>query len=298
METYSYTAYGLNFSSAIRLPELRQNSNAKPDIHIKFGKTPESLPFPSPNGLAWQSAPGQTLLTIDNVARYLVNHNDEIIIEPEPSTKESDIRVYLLGSVLGVILHAKEILVLHSSVIQTKKGAVLFMGKSRAGKSTLLGTFLKRGYSMLADDKAGIIVDENGVAQALSAFPMARITKETVNSINFPADEKYYNPDLRKYFFPVESFCREPQKIYAAYSINANNQAEIKLAKLESFELFEILTRHIYRRRFVNLPEVKKVNFNTLGVLAKQAKITKVIRPDDVSRIEELANIIEEDFNV
>ena len=64
----------------------------------------------------------------------------------------SDIRVFLLGSCLGALLHQRGVLALHASAIETDQGAVLFMGDSGMGKSTTLQAFIKRGYKMLADD--------------------------------------------------------------------------------------------------------------------------------------------------
>jgi hypothetical protein len=188
-------------------------------------------------------------------------------------------------------------LVLHSSVINTPKGAVLMMGKSRAGKSTLLGTFLKRGYSMIADDKAGIVVNKNGIAEAMPAFPMTRLTKETVKKIHFPVDEIYYKPSIEKYFLPIENFCSEPQKIHACYSLNPNNGSEISLTRFDVLESFQTLNRHTYRRRYLTQKEQKTSHFGIASALSNQAKVVKVIRPDDSTRIDELANLIEEDFS-
>ena len=51
---------------------------------------------------------------------------------------ESDVRVFLLGSCIGALLHQRGILVLHAGAIHTDKGAVLFTGPWGIGKSTLL----------------------------------------------------------------------------------------------------------------------------------------------------------------
>src|SRR5262245_24055614 len=203
---YSYTAYGLNFESSFPLPELRPAAHRVPDITIGYGDGPASLPQPSSNGIAWQSAPGQLLLSVSEVARYLILDDREIRIDPLPGTREADVRTFLLGSVLGAVLHSRQMLVLHASAIQTARGAVLFMGASGAGKSTLLGAFLQRGYAMLADDKAGIVVDGDGVPWAVPGYPLIRLSEDAVNKLQFPANGSRLRHSLDKYVLPVAQF--------------------------------------------------------------------------------------------
>lgn len=297
MSSYQYTAYGLNFESAFPLPELTPHRNGKPDITINYGEVPPALPFPSGNGLAWQSAPGKMLLTIRDVARYLIIENREIIIQPFPRVEEYSVRIFLLGSVLGALLHARRLLVLHSSVIQTRGGAALFMGRSGAGKSTLLGAFLKRGYAMMADDKAGIIVNSGGIAEAMPGFPYARLTNETVKALRYPVEGLQIVKGLGKYVVPVERFCGEPVKVHAAYSLNAYNQPDIRFEPLQAVEAFQTLNRSTYRRRFLHRAEQRRSHFEILGALSARARVTRVFRPDNASLIEELADLIEEDFS-
>jgi hypothetical protein len=297
MNPYTYTAYGLHFASEFPLPQLTPATNGKPDIKISYGEVPDFLSLPSAHGLAWQSGAGKLLLTVSGVARYLIVENREIIIQPVLGGSENEVGTFLLGSVLGALLHARRMLVLHSSVIQTKRGAALFMGISGAGKSTLLGAFLKRGYAMLADDKAGIIVNQDGIAEVLPGFPCARLTEQTVRELNYPVEGLEILPGIGKYVVPVERFCELPIPVYAAYSLNAYNQSEIRFETLPTLDAFQILNRHTYRRRFSHNAELRGAHFRTLGVLSEQARTMRVFRPDDAHRIDELADRIEEDFS-
>jgi hypothetical protein len=296
MNSYTYTAYGLNFASSFPLPYLTWSTSGTADITISYGKVPETLPLPSGNGAAWQAAPGKLLLSVSEVARYLILENREIVIEPLPGISENDVSIFLLGSVLGALLHAREMLVLHASVIQTERGAVLFMGCSGAGKSTLLGAFLRRGYAMAADDKAGIVVNEDGVAHSLPAFPFTRLMEDTVNELKFPVGGLSLNRALGKYMVPVERFCAQPLAIRAAYSLNVHNQGDISLEPLHSLERFQVLNRHTYRRRFLHRAEQRQSHFQILGKLSEQARVVRVLRPDNPRLIEELVSRIEEDF--
>ena len=292
---HQYTAYGLNFSSAFPLPELVPNEFSNADINIRYGEVPEELPYPSAFGALWQADKDKMLLPIKNVARYMIVNNSEVIIERLPDTTEEEVRIFLLGSILGALLHTREMLVLHSSVIETERGAVLFTGKSGAGKSTLLAEFLKRGYPMIADDKAGIII-ENKIAKVLPAFPFARITKETVENLKLSVESSRLSSGLKKFVVPVDNFCGRSTPVYAVYSLNLHNKDEIKIDHLADIEKFHTLNKRTYRRRFLQNSRQKQIHFNIVSLLSKQIKVAEVFRPDNTKLIEELADRIEEDF--
>ena len=296
MTQYFYTAYGLFFASEFPLPELCSVTECQPDITINYGAVPTSLAAPSSHGIAWESAPGLLLLHVEEVARYLIVENREIRIEPLPGSSEDEVRIFLLGSVLGAILHARHIAVLHASVIATERGAVLFMGRSGAGKSTLLGGFLQRGYAMLADDKAGITLNENGVPQVMPGFPLIRLTEEAVQKLQFPIQHLPTNQALEKFVLPVERFCNSPLPIHAAYALNVHNQAHIQLEKLPPIEQFEALNFQTYRRGYMHLPEQRQAHFRTLGEVTKKTRVTRVVRPQYPYLLDELVTRVEEDM--
>lgn len=293
---YSYTAYGLNIESSFPLPELRPAPHCVPDVTISYGDVPASLPQPSSNGIAWQSAPGQMLLSVTEVARYLVVSDSEIRVDPLPGTGEADVRTFLLGSVLGALLHSRQMLVLHASAIHTARGAVLFMGSSGVGKSTLLGAFLQRGYAMLADDKAGIVVDDCGVPLALPGFPLIRLAEDAVNKLQFPVNGSRPSHGLEKYVLPVSQFFAQPTPLHAAYSLNAHNRADIGVEALQSVDAFQTLRRHTYRRRFVRAAAQRQAHFRLLGAASRHARVARVVRPDHPRLFDELRARIEEDF--
>lgn len=296
MTRYTYTAYGLHFESSFPLPELLPATHGNPDITICYGEVPASLPQSSANGIAWQSAPGQMLLSVEAVARYLVVENREIRVHPLPGTREVDVRTFLLGSVLGALLHARQMLVLHASVIQTERGAVLFMGRSGAGKSTLLGAFLQRGYAMLADDKAGIILNEDGAPQAVPGFPLIRLSEDAVKELRYPVHGCQLQQSLEKYVLPVARFYAKPLPLRAAYSLNVHNRTDIRLEQLQTLDQFQVLNRHTYRRRFLRQAEQRQAHFRILGAVSNHARVARVLRPDYPRLIDELRARIEEDM--
>ena len=294
--SHTYTAFGLNFVSTIPLPELGDETDGAPDVTIGYGEVPEALSSASDFGIAWQADAENHLLTISEVARYLVRKDREVIIDPMPGATEADIRVFLLGSVLGAILHTRKMLVLHSSAIETRNGAVLFMGDSGMGKSTTLGAFVKRGYSMLADDKACITLNRDGVAQVIPSFPTVKLTKEAVDKLEFKLNGLKPGTGIGKYVIPVKRFCDKPRKVHRAYLLRQHNIDEVVLKSLDSFSGFEALNSSTYRRKFIHTNERRLAHFRMLGVLSAQTSVTEVSRPVNKDLIKQVVDRIEEDL--
>lgn len=163
MENFLYSAFGLTWQLPFPCPEM---GTPKPetavDVQVSLGSVPEVLPQAKDAGPFQQVTPQAVLFSFPRVARFLVQNGAEIVIQPEPDAPETQLRLFLLGTAAALLLHQRGILPLHASGIRTPQGAVLFTGHSGFGKSTLLATFLERGYAMLTDDVAAISLDGNG----------------------------------------------------------------------------------------------------------------------------------------
>ncbi len=159
-----YRTCGLTIRSQLEIPELSP-SHPEPEeedvVEIILGEVPTTLP----NGRA--GAPWllfnarQCIVGSPNVARYLVEDGRTITVDRRDQTTaetraaEGDVRTYLLGTVLGALLHQRQQLPIHVSAIRTGDGAVAFTGPSGAGKSTLIAYLHYRlGFSLVSDDLA------------------------------------------------------------------------------------------------------------------------------------------------
>ena len=180
-----YEAYALRVRSPVPLPFARGRQDppaaAEPDVVVRLGAAPAALAGAAdgrraPGGHAeWEAAPGAFLISLYGVARYLVTGGREILVEPRGGS-DREIGACLAGTVWAALLLQRGIVPFHASAVEFEAGAVLFLGHSGAGKSSLSGALLERGYAMLADDVAGVVPDSflRGVgAGAESRIPPA-----------------------------------------------------------------------------------------------------------------------------
>lgn len=297
MNVMNYMAYGLHIASELPLPELVASSAQSPDVHIRYGSVPMALPNSYQCDGFFQAVPGTLLVTVPEVARFLVFEGKEVWIEREPGSKDVDIRIFLLGSVLGALLHLRHVLALHASSIQTTQGAVLFVGPSGNGKSTLLAAFLRRGYTMLADDVTGITMNEAGGPMAVPAFPRLRLWADAAAELQYSTTglpRVWGSRD--KYAVPAPRFYSQPLPIHLIYSLTLDDSQTIRIEPVEGMARFQTLTMNTYRAYFLKDLGLQQEHFHDITTLAKIATVRQITRPKHSFLLDELVNEIEEDL--
>ncbi|HOX04615.1 MAG TPA: hypothetical protein P5555_20550 [Candidatus Paceibacterota bacterium] len=85
---------------------------------------------------------------------------------PVPGTPLPTIEHLYLNQVLPLALSRQGKLVFHASAIESQAGALVFMGPSGRGKSTLAASFAQKGFRILADDALQIDKTGDGRCQA------------------------------------------------------------------------------------------------------------------------------------
>jgi hypothetical protein len=115
---FRHSVYGLTVETWTPFPELEPaREGAKVDAVFRLGDVPAELPGCLQRGARFQAAPGRLLVWLDQVARYLVSDGREVVVQPESGALESDLRLFLLCSPMGAVLHQRGFLPLHASAV-------------------------------------------------------------------------------------------------------------------------------------------------------------------------------------
>jgi hypothetical protein len=295
--TYCYCAYGLTINSEISLPQLREG-NGTPEITILYGKVPEGLENATHSGPSWQASSEQFLLYKEGIARYWAEGSGKVVIDRAAGAKDSDVRIFLLGSVFGFLLHYRRILPLHASAIQTERGAVLFTGRSGSGKSTTLGAMVQRGYAMLADDVSCIVLDTKGNPWVLPAFPSSRLWADAAEKLKYSTEQvSRVRADYDKYLFPIEHFCSEAVPLFGIYVLTQHEGATVELQPIEgAIQKFSCLFANTYRKIFIKATRWEQEHFQLISKTLQTTYIMQVMRPTHSFLLNELTNRVEQDF--
>ena len=273
-----YRAYGLNFASDIALPVLLP-ATGETDVIIREGDVPEDC-VQGMEFRSWVATPGQFFIRFPRIGRILVRDGREIVYQREPGADDSMLVSTILGSSLAVILMQRGLLPLHSCSVLHEGGAVLVIGKSGAGKSTMLGGLLAHDLPMIADDVTGLTVDGEGTPLAHAGFPSTRLWQDSLGLLgedHVPLER--VRSDTAKFYLPVERFHEEPTPISAIAYLSPSNGDELVIADLPVEEHVPVLSTFVFRKHFLAGLGLRKDAFRQVAATVGRARMLKVTRP-------------------
>jgi hypothetical protein len=245
-----YDVFGLRVRSDLDLPELfPAEGRAEPDVVISSG--PLDLP-PSKPGL--EPAEGGLLLTIAELGRFLVRDGRSIDVEPRDGIDPRNVRLYLLGSAFGVLLHQRGLLPLHANAVEIDGRAIAFMGESGAGKSTLAAWFHDKGHRVLADDVCVVGFDEGGGAVVYPGIPRLRLWRDALTTTGRSPDdhEPSFSGDASfdKFDVPTSrTVGRAVVPLKAVVILETGEQSAIE--RLTGIPAVDMVFSHTYRGQMV-----------------------------------------------
>ncbi|HEX5182579.1 MAG TPA: hypothetical protein VFW19_05430 [Allosphingosinicella sp.] len=247
-----YAVFGLAVRSDLRLDELPPATpGAAPDIVISRGAT--GAPAEGPRG--YSASEQGTLLRVPDVGRFLIREGREIVVEPDARAPDHNVRLFLLGSALGALLHQRGLLPLHANAIEMDDKAVAFAGHSGAGKSTIAAWFHDRGHRILTDDVCVIGFGAKGRALAYPGIPRLRLWREALEATGRDAGEYSRSFDsMDKYDVPSERRALAPLPLAAIYLLRrAEEEAEsgLSIERLQGVDGVETIVSNTYRGAYL-----------------------------------------------
>jgi hypothetical protein len=292
------------------------------DLEIRFGSVPHGLSnalrfLPQPSYISpyrdEQGEPLQRRWTLATGAyiRILYSDDTEFIIDrsgtqiwarwPDRLTLE-DTATYLLGPILGFVLGLRGTHCLHASVVSIEGKAVALLGPAGAGKSTTAAAFAKRGHSVLSDDVAAVL-DQDNRFLIQPAYPRIRLWPSSVESL-------YGSPEALPWIAPTWDkrqldltangyrFQTSPLPLAAIYflaprcSVPSSPRVEAVAGQESLVTLISnTYAAHLLGRAF----QVRE--FELFNRLLRRTVLRRVIPHEDPSQVSRLCDVIVDDFN-
>ncbi|MCC5947042.1 MAG: hypothetical protein JJT89_01185 [Nitriliruptoraceae bacterium] len=294
------TAYGLLFCSEVELPELPSlgDSSDAPvvtDVDISRGSVPDHLDEPLQRSRYHEANATEFLLRVPDVGAFFVRGGSRIVVEPLDGVEDADVRVYLLGTCMGVLLNQRGFLVLHTSGIATDDGVALFAGVSGAGKSTLLNELLRRGHRMVVDDVCAVEEGPDGAAWVIPAYPRTRLWADS--AARFQMDTSALprtRASMEKFEIQVpDGFAREPRPLRHLLILDPGPDVEVSVEEVSAFEAFGMVMEHTYRGLLLDGLARRPEHFRLASLVTKSATVSRVRRPTERFELEQLADLVE-----
>jgi hypothetical protein len=238
----------------------------------------------------YEVRPGILRLAVSGVAQYLVEDGTRISITPLAGSSPDEVRLFLLGAAMSAILYQRGLFALHGSAVETRWGAMVFVGAPGAGKSTLAAEFHHRGYRVLSDDICAVATTPEGL-QVLPALARFRLCADAYDRIGRPEGAHF---DVDKFLVPMNGgYCPHPAPLRAIHILTDQEAGDPEFQVLRGFSRLERLLENLYRPQYLKGQSTQVDLMRLAGLVAQQATIATVSRRRDPGMPEALVGFLE-----
>ena len=277
------------------LPDLTPADQAAPDLTIRMGRVdPPSPQSGIAAGTFWSANGNHLYLHWDDVGTFLVRGGSEIVIDPVPAASQRELGYFLVGPPLAALLHQRGSLVLHASAVTTPCGAVLFMGDSGWGKSSVAAAFYQRGYPVISDDICAIRTtgDESMI---FPGFSVLHLWPESAAVLAGGRELMRVHGHSEKRCLPVpHNFSIDPLPLRRIYLLDeAETQGLVAMAAARACVQ---LIRHTYMYKSFGISEIRS-NFHHCAALSDQIPVARLSMSWVLGALPELVDLIETDLD-
>ncbi|WP_293098695.1 hypothetical protein [Moorena sp. SIOASIH] len=298
---FSYFAYGLGIHSALPIPEFIPAAvKCDVTIHIESNayntgcdrKISDYIPkevIQQP--MAFQLSPEEAVIYLKDTGLFLVQGGNMIMIIPAAEATLSRIQMALVGTVMAILLYQRGLLVLHASVVNINGGAVVFLGNSGEGKSSIAAALHTQGYRIITDDVAPVTLNQ-GTAKVAPSFPQIKLSQEVAKVLGYDQDKLgLLVPKLNKPGYELnQDLTQALLPIRCIYVLVSGLQLSIKPLKLQ--EAVMELSRH---SRLNSLFDSEKAShLLQCAQLANKCSVYRLQRPRNLALLPELGRLVAE----
>ena len=279
---HHYRVAGLDVLSEIELPgaiAAARQQDAAAAILVRAGQVPQALPQATARGPTWEIGGDRFLLSVPGVARFLLSGGREIVYEQDADVAPADISIFLLGTVLGILLHQRGQVVLHASAVRVGGKAVLFCGASGTGKSTLAAALAQRGFPLVSDDLCAVTAGAGAVAVQPDGRNL-KLWAQAIHKLDLAERRGAAVRDrLEKYFVEPAAVFSDSLPLAAVYALReARPPHQPGIERPNVVDAALILRRNAYRPQMVNRMGQKADYFRAATQIANSAGIFHLTR--------------------
>lgn len=237
---------------------------------------------------------GQADLVIEEAGSFAVRGGSEILVDAPADMPESNVRLYLLGSAMGMLLHQRGLLPLHANAVSVDGKAIAVAGPSGAGKSTLAAWLHGQGHPLVGDDV--VVVRPGGTGPVVHpGVPRLRLWGEALDHMGLARggyERSYVDEGFDKWDVPVagEGLAAEGLALGAIYVLE--DGPEIAIAPLGGAAAVTALFDHTYRGEYVERAGGQALHFRSATALALAVPMFRLERPRDLSRLDRLGQAL------
>jgi hypothetical protein len=294
---YRYQAYGLQILSVFKIDAFQEVDFFEDDhsiINIQYSKI-EFGEYKFRDGFLIRKKTDRGFLyVIKNAAAFLIQGN-MISVMPICENR-NEWQSYLLGAVMSIVLINEGLFVLHGSAVEHKDAALLFLGHSGVGKSSLAMGLGQGGYSVITDDLCAISREKEQLF-INSGTKQIRLLEDTVEKLGVIEVVALEHPTKRpKFGFSIDRNS-EDKKIriekVVELVVDSSLDEEVKVNEIISFDRIALLKKNIYKEDLSKVVGAESSYFSYISLLSEKVKFIRITRRSTLYDLNKLIELIE-----
>ena len=295
---YYYRVYGVNIESKIEIPEFEViDSNSDIDVKLSFGVVNEEIIDLITQGHRAKYEKQDMWFYIEDVAIFHIYNGDTVTIEPMGDKNNKMIKLYIMGSVMGMILLQRNMVAIHGGGIVIDGKGCIFTGQKGAGKSTITTALRNKGYKFIADDVCSINIGETNTIH--HGFGYQKLCEDAMEKLGYNLDEfEPFRGDLNvnKYIVPAfDEFTKEEVPLEVVFELAVGDVYEVKVEEILGANKMNKLIENVFRIEMLAYAGgMEPKYFKQCLDIAKSTKMYRITRPKDVFSVEEQIRLIRE----
>jgi hypothetical protein len=233
---------------------------------------------------------GGARMSIPDAGDYVITDGNRMEVRAQRGAAERNVRLFLLGSAMGLLLHQRGLLPLHANAVEIDGSVVAFMGESGAGKSTLAAWFQERGHRIVADDVCVVGFDGEGRAWAQPGIPRLRLWRQSLHALGRTSDglnRSYAGDDeYDKWDVPVADHLRHSNASRLSAICILTRGDDLNLLQLEGVQAMHELFAHTYRGAMVKRAGTAEAHWGKCLRLLTEVPVFRLQRVWDIDKME------------
>ena len=299
LKMYKYNLYGLNVLSDLPL-DCYPYVSGPIDLTIHFTHDLETAEIISREILGNQDP--MFFDGLDGRCRFYFCGDDTIVIFFKSELDLSSyIQHVLLGFGISLILARRNIFFLHGSSISIDRRAVVIIGKSGAGKSSLSAGLVQEGAQIIADDmtRVNLVAD---IPFVYPGYPVRRLYKSTMETLGICAEGGVEIADKKgKFSFSEaqslrEIFLNQETAVDAIVCINPCEASEVGLVREDAKDAIPMIYNNVFNTQYFRQSEYRNFLLSYSLDICEKIPVYRLYRPANAFTVNNQAQLIMSEF--
>jgi hypothetical protein len=228
---------------------------------------------------------GECRILVPEVAEFVVGEGRRIVIHACPMVEPAVLRLFLLGSAWGGLLHQRGAVALHAGVTADGDGAVAFCGPPTAGKSSTVSWLMRHGHGLVSDDLSRLELPDCGPPLVWPSTARLKLSGDALEAAGWTAPETGPAPGEHKFHIPWQGArAAGPLPLRAVYLLSWGEPGVQRLRGIQAVRRF--MSAATYRPELLEPADALAQHWRRCVEIARRVPVWELSRRREWSSME------------